>query len=351
MHTLEKNNCFFENATLGMRRSLGAWLRRLRPGGQDTGPADTGTAPPPVRPLDRIVAAYGRGSGQSVLFLGDSTVERIARQDTDRRTTDAMLAAYYGGDVLGATHSAYHPTVYRHLARLFEVLPGRPRLVVIPVNLRSFSPIWEYRPEFQFTEEFARMEAYARHGRLLPPEEPLRDEAAWRAFLDVPLGVAGCGLERVGDYLRLAGIHPEDAAGRIERRRQLFMVHFLSALTPENRRLVDLGETALFLTRLRVNVLIYLSPINMVSGLRHVGEAFPARVAANVRLVLDACDALPLTGGRLCAVDFSADLDETFFFQPDETTEHLNQTGRGALAGRLAGLIETHDLLGKQPVP
>ena len=155
-----------------------------------------------------------RGWGKPVLYLGDSTIERIAHQDDDRRAITEMLDAHLGGGVLGVSHSAYHPTMYKWLSRLFEVLPGKPRLVIIPVNLRSFSPVWEYHPEYQFTEEIERIDTYLRHGRLLPAVEALPDKTPRHAFYKLPLVIADSGLERIADYKQVKHARPDDEAGQ-----------------------------------------------------------------------------------------------------------------------------------------
>jgi hypothetical protein len=299
----------------------------------------------PPRPLDLMVKTFGRGPGKPVLFLGDSSVERISREDADRRTTAEMLDARLGGGVLGATHSAYHPTIYRHLLALFERLPARPRLVVVAVNLRCFSPIWEFRPEFQFQAEIGRIDEYSRRGRLRPYRgDAPRDEAAWNRFLAHDLGLAEPNLERVGDYIRLTESRPIDPDGQARRRRGLFMAHYLPPLAPDNRaveRLLPLG----------INILPYLTPVNMMAGIRHVGERFDLGVKRNADLVLRAVhDATSDRAPARCVpLDLSRALDATFFFHREDTTEHLNQLGRAAVAGILEEHIGVHGMLRDKP--
>ncbi|MFZ5811832.1 MAG: hypothetical protein ACOY4F_07320 [Thermodesulfobacteriota bacterium] len=325
-----------------LRNRIGDFFLRTR-GGR--------TAVPP-KPLDLVVKTFGRGPGKPVLFLGDSSVERIAREDADRRTTAEMLDARLGGVVLGATHSAYHPTIYRHLLALFERLPARPRLVVVAVNLRCFSPIWEFRPEFQFRSEIGRIDEYARRGRLRPHRgDAPRDEAAWNRFLAHDLGLAESDLTRVGDYIRLTESRPADPDGQTRRRRGLFMAHYLPPLAPDNRRLADLARTVERLLPLGINILLYLTPVNMMAGIRHVGEHFALGVKRNADRVLQAVH--DATSGRAPArcvpLDLSRALDATFFFHREDTTEHLNQHGRAALAGILEKHIGSHGLLSDHP--
>ncbi|MCB0081790.1 MAG: hypothetical protein KDE47_12705, partial [Caldilineaceae bacterium] len=89
-----------------------------------------------------------------ILYFGDSTVW----YPRGVQTTPQMLQEYLPEHTVGeVSHAAYNLDLYLHyvqaLVRYTASHDYRPALVIIPLNMHSFSPEWDQRPEYQFTEE------------------------------------------------------------------------------------------------------------------------------------------------------------------------------------------------------
>ena len=105
--------------------------------------------PPEVTQFDQYLDAQ-----VEILYFGDSTLWH----PSGSQTTAQMLQEYLQDRTIGElSHAAYNLDLYQHyIARLVDYSKTsgyRPELVIIPINMRSFSPEWDQRPTYQFTQE------------------------------------------------------------------------------------------------------------------------------------------------------------------------------------------------------
>jgi hypothetical protein len=245
--------------------------------------------------------------------------------------------------------SAFRPDVYLSLCRVLAITRSRPRLLILPVNLRCFSPQWDRNPEFDFAREIAAIETFRRHPehgvpRLTPTKDLPRSYWKWREFRRTPVRYPVPAPERVAGFLEAIASRPADARTAEARWRQIFVFHYLHPVAEEHRQLRFLEETLRQLGELRVPVLAYLTPVNHEAGVRLLGDAFVSQVSATVATVLrrmaDVAAAVGALPGapRPTVADWGFLLGEDCFFHRNEPTEHLNERGRRRLADALAGL-------------
>ncbi len=306
----------------------------------------------PYEPLRRLVEAFDREEGADrVLYFGDSVVERVSRDDADTRPLGQMvsdgLAHRYETCVV--SYSALRPDGYLALSRVLGITRSRPRLALLPVNVRCFSPQWDWNPSFDFAREIAAIEAYCRAPgrgipRLIPTNKlPVRFWKRWafhRRRVCYPLAEP----DRVGGFARVIATKPADAAAVDFRWRQIFIFHYLHPLAADHRQMRALGHLLRQLRALDVRVLSYVTPINYQAGVRLVGEEFATRVSETVgkvlSLVAEEGGEAPVdpAGRRQAVADWSSLLPEDCFFHRNEPTEHLNERGRRRLAEAVTAL-------------
>ena len=83
----------------------------------------------PYAKLVQLVEAFDRDRrSPDVLFLGDSVVERVSRNDRDVRTLGEMVVDEFAPSIdgLAVSHSGFHPAVFREIATLRHVELDRP---------------------------------------------------------------------------------------------------------------------------------------------------------------------------------------------------------------------------------
>jgi hypothetical protein len=128
--------------------------------------------PKPYPELTKLLMSYdSRWKAPEILFLGDSVLGRIAREDTDRRTLDQMVEDFLTSRkrLLCISHPAYNLRIYYHLLQIFKCTRQKPKQVILPINMRSFSPQWDLNPAWQFNEEIDALKKYVQtSGRRTP---------------------------------------------------------------------------------------------------------------------------------------------------------------------------------------
>ncbi len=85
---------------------------------------------------------------KDVLFFGDSTAKAIEKKDSDRRGIAEMLSADIAPlSIQGIIHPAYQAEVYLEFIKRLKDFATPPKIIVITVNMRSFSPSWDMNPQ------------------------------------------------------------------------------------------------------------------------------------------------------------------------------------------------------------
>lgn len=283
------------------------------------------------------------GSHPDILLLGDSVTERVSRLDSDKRCLGEMIRESLGprlrADYL--SFSGCHPRAYLAVLRLVLSYHRRPELVVVPINVRSFSPQWHANPKWQYRTEVAAIEAFARDRKAA---DPLAEAGASpdeeNEFRELPLSIFGTSLDKVGPVVDLIErkLRGGDERGR---RAVIFAFHYLNHLVPSHPHLDALREMRDLASSAAVGLLFYFTPINWEAGVALHGDQFNEIVAGNrnvIRAALGQDRGAAVSPPKVSDLLFTLPARE--FFSDLEPTEHLNQAGRLHLASLLGGAID-----------
>ena len=81
---------------------------------------------------------------REIIFFGDSTMGALGRNDRDKRPIGKMLEDRLKEKVSMIAGSAYSMEIYHAFCTYLKAHAERlPRWIIIPINLRSFSPVWD----------------------------------------------------------------------------------------------------------------------------------------------------------------------------------------------------------------
>lgn len=311
--------------------------------------ADHRTACPP---LVQLHEAYGSlGSNPEVLVFGDSTSVLVSPYDLSRRDLGVLIAdALQPMDTCVVAALAYHSDVYASLLRAVEVMPGRPRVIVMPVNVRQFGPEWTLNPNTQFEDVIAAARAFADdpkrpielvqpfpHGNILRSHP---DPDKWQRFVETPVAYPGRTERTIGDFV--ASINAPDDVHDEAWFRTIWAFHFLFPVEPANPRFRSLADAVGTAARMGVPIVVYLSPANHTAGRALLGEAFDDSLRAKV----EAARSVVLDAGKNAAVsfqDWTTLLPASDFFIEREVLSHLNEFGRRRLVERLVPLVQARE--------
>jgi 2-polyprenyl-3-methyl-5-hydroxy-6-metoxy-1,4-benzoquinol methylase len=264
-----------------------------------------------------------------ILFFGDSVTLRVSTYDKDKRSLLEMVHDKLGErcTMSMVARSAYHSTVYQYFISALMHMRHRPKMVIIPINMRSFSPQWDRNPAWQFNEEINLLKDYVAGRTLnytpaksseLSNEELFRQGEAVYPYTD---------FSRIGQFLDI--INTKDnlsTEAKIFRIKQIFIFHYLHHLIPNHRKLTSLIEAVKLLSNNNILTLCYITPVNYQGGNKYVGEEFSTALRKNTQTVIDALS--ELNSKSVIIRNYSTLLAADKFFTPDHQTEHLNQEGR-----------------------
>ena len=282
-----------------------------------------------------------------VIYMGDSTLWH----PTGSQTTAAMLQELLPNQTIGElSHAAYGMDIYASYITYLLRQEYRPKLIIIPINMRSFSPEWERRPGYQFTMEKRILNMGIPLTRFLG--RPLRLFGSYQTditqdeFLRSEINNSGTPVGQVADFEDSVGltasatqnteqfVYYQELAADPDYPR-LLTYYFMNALQPDHRKVRAMVEIVRALQTAGVDVLFYFTPVNVELGDLYIGEDFRRQFTANVDVIKAQIAAEGLTEGTQM-LDFSYDLAAYFF----SDTEHLRQPGKLYIAEQLATHID-----------
>jgi acetyl esterase/lipase len=283
-----------------------------------------------------------------IVYLGDSTLTFPVGEVTLGEIVQEMLPEHKVGEI---AHPAYNLDLYLHYVHSILKSAHRPQVIVVPVNMRSFSPEWDLRPEYQFekVKKTLTMGLFASRvfGRPLEIFGFYRPSISRETFLGATIYL---GDEPVGTVRDFEGALEQDAAtagqgdaGFVyhdalpsaedkEALRQALIYRYMARLKTDQRQLRAMLEIAELGRDSDVEILFYITPINHQQGQRFLGESFVETLDQNAALVKSLVD-----GREAMVLDMSTDLEAFAFVD----MEHLRETGKEYVAAKLAAAIRS----------
>jgi len=273
-----------------------------------------------------------------ILYLGDSVLKNVSYYDTDKRTINEMLEDDLPSFVSMASiyQSAYHPGVYYSLLKAIQAMKKKPKIILLPVNLRSFSPQWDLHPKYQFETEINALEKYSqiRNVNAIKLDCQTIPPALFEEYDASPVLYPNTFLNRVGQFRLLVNSRAETEEQKKFRLAHVFIFHYMHTLLPTHRKLVLLHKILEIFQEIDVSALIYITPINYQAGNKYVGESFSKKIKLNVDTVLTVLGKC-LTSSKFIFWDASMLLQSDSFVHNDIANEHLNQAGRSFLSSNV----------------
>lgn len=294
--------------------------------------------------LRDFVRAYSSDAPPDILVFGDSVTLRVAVDDESSESFGDLLGRFLKGarQIHVVSDSGYHPGIFEGFCMSLSKLPGRPRLAVLPINLRSFSPTWDLSPLYQFDQETALLAGFNvdQPNYRLTSYGPDYDHCSRSVMLSV-LGKPAIKLSEFNDVI--ARNPPHGSIAWTERLNTIFSWHYTCPLSPMHRKLRSLTRSVKLLNGIGVAVYCYFTPINYEAGIEYCGEHFRTMVDGNLAQIRHQLEsvvsppALPAREGvNLFKLDNLAfEFPKDMFFTPHNATEHLRYRGREFLVRRI----------------
>ena len=279
----------------------------------------------------------------TLLYFGDSVVERISRDDKDKRSlgdiVHCLLKKHLSIAVI--SYSAYNTLIFYHLIAAIDRMKNRPKMVIIPLNIRSFSPQWDSHPLWQFENEIKAINDFLtgqepNDGRIVDvPNMP----DIYENYDDISVQYPFSPFNKVGQFRKIIVSPPSSDPEQIFfRKKQIFIFNYLYKLDSDHRKLLSIVNILQSLRESQISAFLYLTPINYQSGCRYVGEAFIEILKKNISLILETVQKYG-DDKMIKIADWSMLFDSDKFFHPDFANEHLIDSGRQELAKKIASSV------------
>jgi len=282
-----------------------------------------------------------------ILYFGDSTVW----YPPDAQTTPQILQEYFDDRTVGElSHAAYNLDLYLHyvqkLVRESANQPYRPELLIIPINMHSFAPEWDLRPEYQFTEEKRVLDYGTTWSRWFGrpytifggDESPITQEMFLNTavYSDTTLIGKVAEFEEALGNTRLAEQETDrfiyyQAVPEEGLMAKTLLYYYMAPLAPDHRKLRAMQQIVTLLQEHEIEVLFYITPVDTELGDVYIGDRFRERFTANKEVVLTL-----LAEQKAPVLDLSYDLPPFYF----SDTEHLHQDGKRYIAEQLVAQID-----------
>ena len=267
-------------------------------------------------------------SHTDILYFGDSIIKSSPDSDISHASIAEFLASLLSDKTVadvsqGAADAKLFAAMTDYIARTAD---GKPQAIIIPINLRSFSPQWYRRPVYQFERQkfILRQPILLRYFfQPLAAFHTLKVPAISQdEFLNSPvyLGTSTVGLVKDFEYL-------DTTSTTTDIHRQKFIYAYMSSIGNTSEELLALEEALRIGKKAGIPIYVYITPINYKNGALFVGKDFIPRIEEDVRTI---CDHVTVLGDPCLNLAFSLGTEN--FDSTGYPSEHLNEDGRRYVA-------------------
>lgn len=267
-----------------------------------------------------------------IVYLGDSVIQHVADYDKDQSSIAEILRRLEKTQSIGdGSSSAHHLGIYEAVISYIANFESKPEAVILPINLGSFSPQWDQRPEYQFEKE---MFALTNHSRLITSF--YRPLAIFRAinvntipdseFYQTPVFYRDQMVGTVSDFenpQKFKKVTPENLRAK-------YIYNYMYQLDSGHRKLKSLEKILATAANSGIRLFVYITPIDYEGGTKYVGPDFNDQVGFNAKT---ACSIV--AAEKLPCLNLAFALESEYFDHPEYPNEHLNERGRAVVAQKL----------------
>jgi hypothetical protein len=280
-----------------------------------------------------------------IVYMGDSVLDAVYNSDKDRSTLDRMLSRNLPRRRVKRLNSpALNPDMFEVICEYMSYKGVKPRTAVVPINLRCFSPSWQKRFAYQFSEEKRLLSNPFLYRFLIKPLKIFKYNKDFIDQQELESTPVFDGDRQIGTVATLVNqmwytekLKQQNKNFQIpvELKRNSIAFQYLFTMDENHSRLQSLIDTALKLREMEINAVFYLTPINFELAVDYYDQSARSRIEANAELIK-----------RVMSEHGVEVLDYTFTLGRDKfeatrffPNEHLQDKGRMFLAEQLARII------------
>jgi len=258
-----------------------------------------------------------------IIFFGDSVNRHYAKSDSDKRSIAEMLDSILEESVTGISYYAYQSELYLEFIRYIKkTAPEKKITILLPINLRSFSPEWDLRPGYQFIKEKYALNGYPYWLHFNFKQYEIINKST---FEEKRILYDNKKIGAVATIEKILATTKKDSTLKYG-----FIYHYMQPIPPDHRKLKAFAEIVNYTKNSNLDVQLYFTPIDYMRAEMVGLKKFRRQVAQNKNTIKKA-----LEDSSLKILDVSLLLDSTQFDYEQIPNEHLNQYGKDQLVRQL----------------
>lgn len=263
-----------------------------------------------------------------IFFYGSSVNWYTDKSDKDKRFISQVLDSLQKDNhVYGISDAAYNLEIFRDFLKyIVKNKKSKSKLMIFEINLRSFSPEWNDRPNYQFEKE----RFILKDDLISKFEKPLSifkydfKQITNKEFLNKSVYKGKQKVGYVKDYVSLICTDTTDFM------KKKITFHYLYKLNQNHRKIKAINEIIKISKNYNLNVLFFITPIDYLTGVKYLPYDFKKITTENIEFI----DNL-LKKQNISLLDFSYSLSSKYFSYNKIPNEHLKYLGRYFIADEI----------------
>ena len=260
-----------------------------------------------------------------VLMFGSSFNHWNSKNDTDRRSVSEMIGSKIDLKTDGISHAAYGADIFLEFCKYIIKQENKPKIIIIEINLRSFSAEWDMRPETQFVKERVLLSGFPYVNLKFHNITP-------NTFSKQPVYKYDKIVGTINDFT--PNFEYQKKFDTLTETKKGFIMHYMYELDKNHRKLKSLKEISEVLVRNNIIPIFFVAPIDYKRGELLFGKEFTKNIKKNVSIIKS------IFNENITVLDYSYSLETKDFDYVIRPYEHLKQYGKLLIASSIANKIK-----------
>jgi tetratricopeptide (TPR) repeat protein len=284
-----------------------------------------------VRLMDDYMRTSSRSSVPKIVYIGDSTLICGDMFDNDRRTLVRLLEDTFNCKILDIHGGAFDSEVFYCFCDYIVRRGYRPAMVIMPINMNSFSVWWDENPGYRFGELKYKLNNPVLSSFITPLSIFKYNFSGtdYGKYMEKPVYLGGKYIGRIRDFEMTYYKKPTPGNLRVNA-----IEYYLNPIGKDHRKIRAIIKTARLMRMNSIPFLFYITPTNCMRGEKYVPGRFNSILAKNVNVIKTA-----LHEENIPVLDLYSDLSEYAFVNEKVMSAHLNEIGRRYVAVKIAGYL------------
>lgn len=263
------------------------------------------------------------------VYFGDSVLYFNIPEERDTRTVVDFLNELGSASALECSHGSFSPLVIKDYCRILAQREKKPKFVIVPINLRSFSPEWYLRPMYQFQKDRIKV-CYQTGDKNL---KTFTEFLVNLFYKNLHLNVEEREWNEQHFFVNGKDLGTHEILQKTEDFESYYSFVYLNPISEDHPMLASIRDMADFLRQHDITLVMYFTPINMSKVSESVGRNKMVLIDEKINFIRRFLDA-----NDIPVMNLAYDLPDKNF--PDRY-EHLDPEGKAYVAFRVKEFLES----------